>query len=117
LRRPGVCADTIRAGAMWGNQPAAAYIPPGKMSQETIAVPPVEDVLSEVVVTLAFAAAAYLEPPEQGTQPDLVAAGIAIDAAGSAFERISPRLRPEQRTALSGILADVRMTFVRKRGL
>jgi hypothetical protein len=112
-----VRADTIRLDAVWGNQPAAAYIPRGKMSQETtIAVPPVEDVLSEVVVMLVFAAQAYLEPQE-GSQADLGSAGIAIEAAGSAFERISPRLRPEQRTALSGMLADVRMAFVRKRGL
>lgn len=104
--------------AVWGNQPAAAYIPRGKMSQETtIAVPPVEDVLSEVVVMLAFAAQAYLEPQQEGAEPDLESGGIAIEAAASAFERISPRLRPEQRTALSGMLADVRMAFVRKRGL
>jgi hypothetical protein len=103
---------------LWGKGVAAAYIPRGKMSQDTtIAVPPVEDVLSEVVVTLAVAARAYLEPPYEGAEADLGSAGIAIETAGAAFERISPRLRPEQRTALSGMLTDVRMAFVRKRGL
>jgi hypothetical protein len=88
------------------------------MSQEsTLAVPPVEDVLSEVVVTLAFAARAYLEPPQEAGEPDLAAAGIAIETAGAAFERISARLGAEQRTALSGMLTDLRMAFVRKRGL
>jgi hypothetical protein len=90
---------------------------PGNMSQETtVSVPAIEDVLSEVVVTLALVARTYLEPPADGTAADLDAAGIAIDTAGAAFDRVSKRLKPEQRTALSALLTDVRMTFVRRRG-
>jgi hypothetical protein len=79
--------------------------------------PPIEDVLSEVVISLAFAAHNYLEPAGEGARPDLGSAEIAIDAAAAAFERISSRLDEARRTALSGVLADVRMSFVRKRGL
>ena len=79
--------------------------------------PPVEDVLSEVVVTLALVARSYLEPEGEQEQPDLRSAEIVIDTAGAAFERVSERLSDERRTALSGVLADARMTFVRKRGL
>jgi hypothetical protein len=86
------------------------------MSQETsVSVPPVEDVLSEVVLTLALAARSYLEPAREGAEADLDAAGIAIDAAGASFDRVSSRLKPEHRTALSAVLTDVRMAFVRKR--
>jgi hypothetical protein len=85
------------------------------MSETT--TPPVEDVLSEVVISLAFAALTYLEPAGEGTEPDLGAAEIAIDAAGAAYERIAPRLDESRRTALSSVLTDVRMNFVRKRGL
>lgn len=79
--------------------------------------PPVEDVLSEVVVGLAFVAHAYLEPAAEGAQPDLDAAEVAIDAAGAVFDRAASRLDDERRATLSGVLADVRMSFVRKRGL
>jgi len=79
--------------------------------------PPVEDVLSEVVIGLAFAAHAYLEPAAEGAAPDLGSAEIAIDAAGAAFDRIAARLDEERRAMLSGVLADIRLTFVRKRGL
>jgi hypothetical protein len=79
--------------------------------------PPVEDVLSEVVVTLALVARSYLEPEGEAAEPDLGAAEIVIDTAGVAFDRVSERLTPERRTALSGVLTDARMTFVRKRGL
>jgi hypothetical protein len=86
------------------------------MSQDTaVSVPAIEDVLSEVVVTLALMARTYLEPLTEGAEADLGAAEIAIDTAGAAFDRISRRLRPEQRTALSALLTDVRMTFVKKR--
>jgi hypothetical protein len=83
----------------------------------TVTVPAVEDVVSELVATLALVAHAYLEPTEEGKEPDLASAGIAIDTAGDAFERIAPRLKTEQHAALSGLLTDIRMTYVRKRGL
>ena len=81
-----------------------------------VAVPPVEDVVGEYVATLALAAHAYLEPAGEGAQPDLDSATIAIDAAGAAFERIASRLKSERHAALSGLLTDIRMTYVRKRG-
>ena len=79
-------------------------------------VPPVEDVLGEFVVSLVLTATAYLEPSD-GTEPDLGSAEIALDLAGSAFDRIRPRLRPEQHAALSGLLTEARIAFVRKRGV
>lgn len=79
-------------------------------------MPPVEDVVGEFVATLALAAHAYMEPKEEGGEPDLDSAGIAIDTAGTAFDRISSRLKSEQHAALSGLLTDIRMTYVRKRG-
>jgi hypothetical protein len=84
--------------------------------ENPVAVPRLEDVMSEVVTTLAIVAHAYLEPHAEGVAPDLDAAGIAIDTAGAAFERIGPRLSMEQHAALSELLTDIRLTFVRKRG-
>jgi len=85
-------------------------------------MPPVEVVLSEVVASLAFAAHAYLEPPppegEAGAaRPDLVAAEMAIDVAGKAFERIQARLTPEERSAFARSLTDLRLSYVKKRGI
>ncbi|HEY1429372.1 MAG TPA: hypothetical protein VGF18_07345 [Candidatus Tumulicola sp.] len=77
-------------------------------------IPPVEPLLTEVIVTLALAAHAYLTN-EQNHEPDLVAAEIAIDVAGSAFERVKERLTPDQRLAITQMLTETRMTFVRKR--
>ena len=79
------------------------------------AAPPLEIVLSEVVATLAFAAHSYLAPEGEGT-PDFFAAEAAIDIAAAAFERISARLSPAERSAMTALLTDLRMTFVRKRG-
>jgi hypothetical protein len=80
-------------------------------------VPPVEVVLGETVASLALAAHVYLAPPDESVAPDLAAAEMLIDVAGTAFERISPRLQPEERSALARLLTDLRMTFVQKRGL
>ena len=84
-------------------------------SQTISRVPPVEELLGEFVVTLVLTASAYLDPP-QGAPVDLASAEIALDAAGNSFERIRPRLRPEQHAMLSGLLTEARMAFVRKRG-
>ncbi|MBV9102034.1 MAG: DUF1844 domain-containing protein [Candidatus Eremiobacteraeota bacterium] len=84
--------------------------------EQTVSVPAVEDVTSEFIATLALIAHAHLEPSETGKEPDLTTACVAIDTAGAAFERIASRLKSEQRAALSGILTDIRMTYVRKRG-
>ena len=48
--------------------------------------------------------------------PDHASAEIAIDVASAAFERVKERLRPEERLAITQMLTETRMTFVRKRG-
>ncbi|MFZ0030393.1 MAG: hypothetical protein WAK84_00790 [Candidatus Cybelea sp.] len=78
-------------------------------------IPPVEPLLSEVIATLALAAHAYLTG-EEGGEPDHSSAEIAIDVASAAFERVKERLRPEQRLAITQMLTETRLTFVRKRG-
>ena len=83
--------------------------------QPDTAVPPVETLLSEFVATLALAAHAYLEPAG-GETPDVASAEVAIDVAATAFDRIASRLRPQERTAMAGLLTDVRLACVRKRG-
>ncbi len=78
-------------------------------------IPPVEPLLGEVIATLALAAHAYLTD-QQGREPDYASAEIAIDVATSAFERVKERLRPEQRLAITQMLTETRLTFVRQRG-
>lgn len=91
---------------------------PTATASDATAVPPVEVVMSEVIASLALAAHAYLHPAatEDGGTPDLGAAEIAIDVAGKAFERIGPRLAAGDRTAMAGMLTDLRFTYVKKRG-
>ena len=79
-------------------------------------IPPVEPLLTEVIATLALAAHAYLTE-EEGHEPDHASAEVAIDVATAAFERVKERLRPEQRLAITQMLTETRMTFVRKRGI
>ena len=71
--------------------------------------------MGEVVATLALAAHAYLTD-EEGRTPDHASAEIAIDVASAAFERVKERLRPDERLAITQMLTETRMTFVRKRG-
>jgi hypothetical protein len=78
-------------------------------------MPPVEALLTDVVARLSLAAHAYMTA-EQGNQADLPAAEISIDVASAAFDRIKDRLRPEDRLAITQLLTETRMTFVRKRG-
>jgi hypothetical protein len=81
------------------------------------AMPPVEVVLSEVVASLTFAAHAYLTPIDAEAAADLDAAEMAIDVAGRAFERIQGRLQPQERSVFARSLTDLRLTYVKKRGL
>jgi hypothetical protein len=78
-------------------------------------IPPVEPLLSEVIATLALAAHAYLTE-EQGRKADHESAEVAIDVATAAFERVKERLEPDQRLAITQMLTETRLTFVRKRG-
>ena len=78
-------------------------------------IPPLEPLLTEVIATLALAAHAYLAD-SNGSQPDFPSAEAAIDVASSAFERVKERLRPDERLAITQMLTETRMTFVRKRG-
>jgi hypothetical protein len=78
-------------------------------------IPPVEPLLSEVIATLALAAHAYLTE-EEGRKTDYESAEIAIDVASAAFDRVKERLAPEQRLAITQMLTETRLTFVRKRG-
>lgn len=79
-------------------------------------IPPVEPLLTEVIATLSLAAHAYMTESE-GRQPDRASAEVAIDVATAAFERVKERLRPEERLAMTQMLTETRLTFVRKRGI
>lgn len=78
-------------------------------------IPPVEPLLSEVIATLALAAHAYLTE-EEGRKADHQSAEVAIDVATAAFERVKERLQPDQRLAITQMLTETRLTFVRMRG-
>ncbi len=93
----------------------SAQTPTRQTIAEQGAVPTIEPLASEVVATMALAAHAYLADQE-GREPDLEAAAIAIDIASAAFERVKERLRPDERLAMAQMLTETRMTFVRKRG-
>jgi len=79
-------------------------------------IPPIEPLLSELIATLTLAAHAYLSDSD-GRQPDLASAEVAIDVASAAFERVKERLRPDERLAITQLLTETRMTFVRKRAI
>ena len=78
-------------------------------------IPPLEPLLTEVIATLALAAHAYLADSD-GREPDFSSAEAAIDVATTAFERVKERLRPDERLAITQMLTETRLTFVRKRG-
>jgi len=94
--------------------------PQAPIGEPTVAevdqMPPVEVLVTDTVARLTLAAHAYLAE-EEGKQANLAAAEIAIDVASSAYERVKERLRPEDRLAITQLLTETRMTFVRKRGL
>lgn len=85
------------------------------MSTGAAQIPAVEPLLTEVIATLTLAAHAYLTD-EDGSQPDHPSAEVVIDVATAAFERVKERLRPDERLAITQMLTETRMTFVRKRG-
>jgi hypothetical protein len=81
---------------------------------DALAAPPIDALVGEMIATLALAANAYLEPKDG--PPDLDAAALACDIAGAAFERISARLAPQERSGLAALLTQIRMSIVKKRG-
>jgi hypothetical protein len=81
---------------------------------EALAAPPIDALVGEMIATLALAANAYLEP--QNGDPDVESAMLVCDIAGLAFERISPRLRPDERSGLAALLTQIRLSIVKKRG-
>ena len=76
-------------------------------------VPPIAEVVSEIVGSLALAAHAYMG--EASGAADLASAGVAIDVASLAFERIRERLTTEQRLAITQLLTETRLAYVRRR--
>lgn len=80
------------------------------------AMPPVEALVSDAIARLTLAAHAYLGE-ESGPAADLASAETAIEVAVAAFERVKERLRPEERLAITQLLTETRMAFVKKRGL
>jgi uncharacterized membrane protein len=74
-------------------------------------VPPVTAIVTELVGSLALAAHAYMR---EGSA-DLASAGIAIDVASLAFERIKERLSADERLAVTQLLTETRLAYVRRR--
>lgn len=74
-------------------------------------MPPVTAVVSEIVGSLALAAHAYMA---EGSS-DLASAGIAIDVASLAFERIKEKLSAEERLAITQLLTETRLAYVKRR--
>ena len=93
-----------------------AFAPETQASGFQGQIPALEPLLSEVIATLALAAHAYLADND-GRIPDFDAAQTAIDVASVAFERVKERLRPDERLAITQMLTETRLTFVRKRGM
>ncbi len=84
--------------------------------ENVAAAAPVEVLASDVVARFCLAAHAYLAQDEEQAS-DLKSAEAAIDIAGAVFDRIKERLRAEERLAITQLLTETRLTFVKKRGL
>jgi hypothetical protein len=83
-------------------------------AHDALAAPSIGALVGEMIATLALAANAYLDPKDGPS--DLDAAALACDIAGAAFERISPRLPADERAGLAGLLTQIRLSIVKKRG-
>ncbi len=92
------------------NEATSADTPAGFHGQ----IPPIEPLLGEVIATLALAAHAYMSE-EGDDDPDRSSAEIAIDVATAAFERVKERLPANERLAITQMLTETRLAFVRKR--
>ncbi len=74
-------------------------------------VPPVPAIVTEIVGSLALAAHAYMSDGAA----DLDSAGIAIDVASLAFDRVKERLAADERLAMTQLLTETRLAYVRRR--
>ncbi|HEV2262727.1 MAG TPA: hypothetical protein VGR69_10615 [Candidatus Rubrimentiphilum sp.] len=83
---------------------------------QTGQIPAIEDLIVDAIARLSLAAHVFISD-EEGKQSDLASAEIAIDVAASAYERVKERLKPEQRLAITQLLTETRMSFVKKRGV
>jgi hypothetical protein len=72
--------------------------------------PPVHELAGEFVATLCVAGLTYL------AKDDVDSAVLACDIVGPAFERLSTKLRVEDRASLSQLVTELRMGIVNKRG-
>ncbi|HEY9084713.1 MAG TPA: DUF1844 domain-containing protein [Candidatus Tyrphobacter sp.] len=77
-------------------------------------VPPVTSVMTEVIGMLVLSAHAYMGEKE-GREGDLPSAEVAIDVASLAFERVKERLTAEERLAITQLLTETRLAFVKRR--
>lgn len=77
-------------------------------------VPPIAVVMTEVIGMLCLAAHTYLREGE-GREADLPSTQVAIDVASLAFDRIKERLSADERLAITDLLTQTRLAFVRKR--
>lgn len=75
----------------------------------SVQTPPIEDLGSEFVANLCMAGLAYL------AKEDVESAVVACDVAGLAFDRLSTRLKAEERTDLGELVTELRMQIVKKR--
>ena len=63
-----------------------------------------------MIATLCMAGLAYL------AKDDVDSATLACDLVGAIFGQIGSRLSTEDRTSLGGLVTELRMSIVRKRG-
>jgi hypothetical protein len=75
-----------------------------------VQAPPIEQIGAEIVASLCMAGLAYL------AKDDLESASLACDIVGLAFDRLSTRLKAEERTGLGELVTELRLSIVRKRG-
>jgi hypothetical protein len=72
--------------------------------------PPIEQIGADIVASLCMAGLTYV------AKDDVESASLACDVVGLVFDRLSSRLEAEERTGLSELVMELRMSIVRKRG-
>ncbi|MBV8151270.1 MAG: hypothetical protein JO101_01150 [Candidatus Eremiobacteraeota bacterium] len=72
--------------------------------------PPVDELAAQMAATLCMAGLAYL------AKDDVDSATMACDLVGAVFGQIGSRLSTEDRASLGGLVTELRMEIVRKRG-